>query len=197
MSPFPVMKVTKAELYRSAIAPKEFPKDGLPEFAFAGRSNVGKSSLINAMVNRKGLARTSSTPGKTQTINFYKVNDEWYCVDLPGYGFTKAPLSVKSKWKVMVESYLASREVLKAVFLLIDSRRGVEDDDASLIEWLLFYRITPVIVFTKIDKLNKSSVKRLVHKTVEDFADIEIFTFSALKKEGKVQIVNHIARLLS
>ena len=130
------------------------PKNELPEFAFAGRSNVGKSSLINAMLNRKALAKVSAKPGKTQTINYYNVNAELFLVGLPGYGYTEAALQVRAEWGKMVERYLKSSETLKHVFLLIDIRHEPSKDDKLMYEWILSQGFTPVIVATKLDKIS-------------------------------------------
>jgi GTP-binding protein len=149
------MKVLSAEFIKSATQPSEYPPGNLPEIAIAGKSNVGKSSLINAMVNRKGLARTSSSPGRTQLINFFRVNGNLSVVDLPGYGFAKAPLAVRQAWKPMVETYLQARGTIRMVILILDSRRGLSSDDSTLLDWLDYHSIPTLIVLTKADKLSQ------------------------------------------
>jgi GTP-binding protein len=149
------MKVTSIEFLKSATRPSHYPEGVLPEIAFAGRSNVGKSSLINALVQRKGLARTSNTPGRTQLINFFSVNGRFCMVDLPGYGFAKVPPAVKKKWGPMVEAYLQGREALRLVVLILDVRREPSGDDLTLLQWLQAYRIPALCVLTKTDKFSR------------------------------------------
>jgi GTP-binding protein len=149
------MKVLSAEFIKSATQPSEYPPGNLPEIAIAGKSNVGKSSLINTMVNRKNLARTSSSPGRTQLINFFRVNGNLSVVDLPGYGFAKAPLAVRQAWKPMVETYLQTRGTIRLVILILDSRRGLSSDDSTLLDWLDYHSIPTLIVLTKADKLSQ------------------------------------------
>ena len=139
----------------------KIPQNELPEIAFAGKSNVGKSSLINALMNRKSLARTSSQPGKTQTINFYNINDALYFVDLPGYGYAKVSQQEKEKWGKMIERYLHQSNVLKAVFLLIDIRHDPSANDKTMYEWILANGFHPIIIATKADKINRSCKNRL------------------------------------
>ena len=136
------------------------PDHVLPEFAFAGKSNVGKSSLINALMNRKAYARTSSQPGKTQTINFYNINDAFYYVDLPGYGYAKVSLEAKEKWGKMIERYLRRSEMLKMVFLLVDIRHDPSANDKSMYEWIVYNGYHPVVIATKLDKINRSQVAK-------------------------------------
>ena len=149
------MKVLSAEFVKSASKPSEYPKGGLPELAFAGKSNVGKSSLINALVNRKNLAKISSTPGRTQLINFFQINGNLSLVDLPGYGYAKVPLHIRQTWKPMVESYLQTREDIRLVILIIDARRGASAEDLNLLDWLDYHRIPSLLVLTKTDKLSQ------------------------------------------
>lgn len=151
------MLIKSAEFVTSAVRPEQYPPGNLPEFAFAGRSNVGKSSLINTLVSRKKLVLTSSTPGKTRLINFFCVNDAFMFVDLPGYGYTRGPEAERRKWKPMIEKYLAGRENLKAVVVLLDIRRTPSTEDLQLFDWLDRYEITSVLVVTKADKLSKST----------------------------------------
>jgi len=158
-----------------------------PEFAFAGKSNVGKSSLINALMNRKALARVSSQPGKTQTINYYNVNDKIYLVDLPGYGYTKVAVEVKAKWGKMVEKYLRQSKMLKYVFLLIDSRHKPSDNDIMMYEWIVSQGVTPIIVATKTDKLKRSQIKgqmELIMKTLNLTSKEQLLPFSSETKVG-------------
>ncbi|MBM4331721.1 MAG: YihA family ribosome biogenesis GTP-binding protein [Deltaproteobacteria bacterium] len=149
------MKVISAEFIKSATKPSEYPTGNFPEVAMAGKSNVGKSSLINALVNRKNLAKTSSSPGRTQTINFFRVNGKISLVDLPGYGYAKVPLEVRKTWKPMVESYLQTRQDIRLVVLILDARRGASPDDLALLDWLEYHQIPCAIVLTKADKLSQ------------------------------------------
>ncbi len=149
------MKITSAEFVTSATKPSQYPTEGLPEIAFAGRSNVGKSSLINVLVNRKRLVKTSSTPGRTQLVNFFDINDYITFVDLPGYGYAKVPASVRKKWGPMIETYLSGRNTLKGVVVILDIRRTPREEEHNLIEWLEHYAIPSILVLTKTDKLSK------------------------------------------
>ena len=145
----------KAEFILSAGSPGQFPSDGLPEVAFLGRSNVGKSSLINAIAGKRGLAHTSSTPGRTRSINFYRIDDRMYFVDLPGYGYARVPLEAKREWAELIEHYLREREALKLSFLILDARRGWMDMDLELKAWLEANNRPYLVVASKIDKLNQ------------------------------------------
>lgn len=149
------MKVKKVEFVTSAVKPEQYPDDALPEFALAGRSNVGKSSLINCMLNRKKLARISSKPGKTQTINFFRVNDELYLADVPGYGFARVPKSVRNAWGKMMERYFTTRRNLHAVIMVVDLRHPPSQDDKNMYEFLRYYQIPAIVVATKADKISK------------------------------------------
>ena len=166
----------------------KIPDTGRPEIAFAGKSNVGKSSLINALMNRKSLARTSSQPGKTQTINFYNINDSMYLVDLPGYGFAKVSQSEKEKWGKMIEKYLHTSKDLKAVFLLIDIRHEPSANDKMMYEWILDKGYAPIIIATKLDKLKRSQIQKHV-KMVKDGLKLrpgtQVIPFSAETKQGR------------
>jgi GTP-binding protein len=181
------MKVTAAEFIKSATKPSEYPPGNFPEVAMAGKSNVGKSSLINALVNRKNLAKISSSPGRTQTINFFRVNGTISLVDLPGYGYAKVPLSVRETWKPMVESYLQTRQEIRLVVLILDARRGASAEDLALLDWLDYHGIPCVIALTKADKL--SSIERARQKKA--LAAIPLLSgktflfFSAMTGEGK------------
>lgn len=176
------------------------PDNALPEIAFAGKSNVGKSSLINAIMNRKSLARTSSQPGKTQTINFYNINEAFYLVDLPGYGYAKANEQVKAQWGKMIERYLHSSRQLKAVFLLIDIRHDPSANDREMYQWMLHYGYHPIIIATKLDKINRSQIQKQV-KAVREGLQAEkgtvIIPFSALSKQGREEIYDLLDRLLA
>ena len=180
-------EVVRADFQKSAQKPKDYPPMEMPEVAFVGRSNVGKSSLINVLANRKGLVRTSSTPGRTQLINFFIINEVITLVDLPGYGYAKAPHEVRRQWGPMVESYLASRENLKAVVLILDARRIPSDGDLQMLRWLESYRIPPVIVLTKTDKLSKNELARqkavIANAINRDPSTLRLF--SALSRHGR------------
>ena len=169
----------------------KIPDNALPEAAFAGKSNVGKSSLINVLMNRKSLARTSSQPGKTQTINFYNVNNELYFVDLPGYGYANENQEVKAKWGKMVENYLHRSRQLKIVFLLIDIRHVPSENDRIMYDWILRMGFQPVIVATKLDKINRSQIRKqveLVRNGLGAGSDARIIPFSAQTKQGRDEI---------
>lgn len=181
------MVIKKVELEKVIGVTSKIPDMPYPEFAFAGKSNVGKSSLINALMNRKALARVSSQPGKTQTINYYNVNDKIYLVDLPGYGYTKVMVEVKAKWGKMVEKYLRQSKMLKYVFLLIDSRHKPSDNDIMMYEWIVSQGVTPIIVATKTDKLKRSQIKgqmELIMKTLNLTSKEQLLPFSSETKVG-------------
>ena len=181
------MKVVSADFVMSAFKPADYPPDTLPEVAFAGKSNVGKSSLMNTLVNRKNLARTSSTPGRTQSLNFFSINQKLYFVDFPGYGFAKVPTEIKKKWKPMVETYLKSRKNLKLVVVILDCRREPSQDDGDLVEWLRFYKISALVVLTKVDKISfgQRNKQKLLVKKMLNVEDEHIVLFSAITGEGK------------
>jgi GTP-binding protein len=184
------VKVLSAEFVKSATKPSEYPPGNLPEVAIAGKSNVGKSSLINTLVNRKNLARTSSQPGRTQTINFFLVNEKLSLVDLPGYGFAKAPLEVRKAWKPMVETYLQTRKAIRLVILILDSRRGISPDDATLLDWLDYHDLPALIVLTKADKLSQFERARQKKGLAANplLAGRPLLFFSALTGEGKEEM---------
>lgn len=167
------------------------PDNPYNEVAFAGKSNVGKSSLINALMNRKALARTSAQPGKTQTINFYNINDVMYLVDLPGYGYAKASESMKKKWGKMVENYLHTSKKLKAVFLLIDIRHDPSANDRMMYEWMVYQGFAPIIIATKLDKIKRSQIQKNV-KAIREGLNVQpgtaIIPFSAETKQGRDEI---------
>jgi len=154
------MKILSAEFVVSAPGPEQFPRDGKPQIAIAGRSNVGKSSILNALLHRKNLVKTSATPGKTQLINFFIINDSFYFVDLPGYGYARVPQAVTDAWAPMIEGYLKSSPRLAAVVVLLDSRRTPDERDVRLIEWLRQYNLPAIYALTKSDKLNRQETER-------------------------------------
>ncbi len=175
------------------------PENTLPEVAFAGKSNVGKSSLINALMNRKSLARTSSQPGKTQTINFYNINHQLYFVDLPGYGYAKVSVSEKEKWGRMIERYLHRSKQLKIIFLLIDIRHEPGANDKQMYRWILDQGFTPVIIATKLDKINRSQKDRqikLLKNGLQVVPETLVIPFSAQTKQGKEEIYALLDSLL-
>lgn len=169
----------------------KLPENEHIEFAFAGKSNVGKSSLINGLMNRKSLARTSAQPGKTQTINFYHINDQMYFVDLPGYGYAKVSESEKARWGKMIENYLHSSKKLKAVFLLIDIRHEPSENDRIMYEWILKQGVEPIIIATKLDKIKRSQVQKHVKMVKEGLKVVKnttVIPYSALTKQGREEI---------
>ena len=176
------------------------PENTLPEFAFAGKSNVGKSSLINALINRKALARTSAQPGKTQTINFYNVEEQLYFVDLPGYGYAKVSQEIKEKWGKMIEKYLQKSKQLKLVFLLIDIRHEPSANDKNMYEWIEYNGFEPIIIATKLDKINRSQVAKHVKMLRTGLGlkkETVLIPFSAETKQGKEEIWSVIESYLS
>lgn len=185
------MIIKNVELETVCGITSKLPENQQPEFAFAGKSNVGKSSLINALMNRKSFARTSSQPGKTQTINFYHINDEFYYVDLPGYGYAKIALEVKAKWGKMIENYLQHSPMLKRVFLLIDIRHEPSANDKSMYDWIVYNGYQPVIIATKMDKINRSQIQKhvkMVRTGLGAGSDAVIIPFSAETKQGREEI---------
>lgn len=176
------------------------PDNPYPEVAFAGKSNVGKSSLINALMNRKSLARTSAQPGKTQTINFYNINDAVYFVDLPGYGYARANEEVKAKWGKMIENYLHQSKQLKAVFLLIDIRHEPSGNDRIMYDWVVSQGFHPIIIATKLDKINRSQIQKqvkLIKTALQVEKDTAVIPFSASTKQGREEIYEIIDSFLS
>jgi GTP-binding protein len=192
------MHVTSSEFVTSAVKPEQYPEPEYPEVAFAGRSNVGKSSLINKLVNRRSLVKTSSTPGRTQLINFFLVNAGLSLVDLPGYGYAKVPAAVKKQWGPMVEAYISSRTNLKAVVLLMDIRRTPKAEEFNLMDWLRHHRIPMILVLTKADKISKSQQSRQRKLTAEILGiDAEDFVlFSAKSGLGKSVLWEMIDRVV-
>ena len=191
------MIVKSVELETVCGITSKIPDNVLPEIAFAGKSNVGKSSLINGLVNRKALARTSSSPGKTQTINFYNVNRELYFVDLPGYGYASVSKEVKAKWGKMIENYLHKSPMLKAVFLLIDIRHEPSVNDVNMYEWILANGFEPIIIATKLDKIKRNQIQKIIRTGLNVVEGTKIFPFSAQTKQGKDEILNFIENIIS
>lgn len=189
------MIIKSAELETVCGITSKLPKNTLPEIAFAGKSNVGKSSLINGLLNRRALARTSSQPGKTQTINFYNVNKSLYFVDLPGYGYAKASVEVKAKWGKMIERYLQSSKQLKQIFLLIDIRHEPSANDKEMYAWIVNQGFSPVVIATKLDKIKRSQTAKHM-KMVKDGLNVlpgtRVFAFSALSRQGREEIWDYI-----
>lgn len=178
----------------------KLPENTLPEIAFAGKSNVGKSSLINALMNRKSLARTSAQPGKTQTINFYNINDAMYLVDLPGYGYAKVAQEVKEQWGKLIERYLHGSKQLRAVFLLIDIRHEPSANDKQMYEWMVYNGYDPIIIATKLDKINRSQVKKhlkMVRTGLNVKPGTAVLPFSALTKQGREEIWEQMEAVLT
>ena len=192
------MIIRSAKFICSAVTPGQYPPDDLPEVAFAGRSNVGKSSLINKILNRKKLVRTSKTPGRTQLLNFFEINELWRFVDLPGYGYAKVPAEVQKRWRPMVESYLTTRVNLRGMVWLLDIRREVSKEDLHLWDWLQAKQVEVIIVVTKADKLSKNkrnkqaaSIARGLGREAQ-----KLIQFSATSGEGKDEIWQALLRIL-
>ena len=194
------MKINTIELIISAVRESQYPTDNKEEFLLVGRSNVGKSSFINTIINRKNYARTSSTPGKTQTLNFYKINDSFYLVDAPGYGFAKVRNSLKKKFGLIMESYLKSRENLKMVFLLVDFRHKPTSDDIMMYDYLKYYNVPVTIICTKVDKVSKNNHaknKNIIQIELNLPDDKNIILFSSVTKIGKNEVYEEIEKHLS
>lgn len=205
------MKVNKAEIVISAVSEAQYPEDALPEIVLLGRSNVGKSSFINTLINRKGLARTSSQPGKTQTMNFYHIegtikgegedpfSSAFRFVDMPGYGYAKVSRDERQKWGRMIETYLQQRENMALVMLLVDSRHEPTEDDVLMYDWLVYYDMEPVVVATKADKISKVRQKKAeenIMRTLGLQQKRDLFLFSAASKTGKDLAWEHIEKHL-
>jgi GTP-binding protein len=180
------MKIHTAEFVKSAANSDQYPPPELSEIAFAGKSNVGKSTLINSLLNRKGLVKTSSTPGKTQLINFFRINDDFQLVDLPGYGYAKVPTAVQRQWQPMIEGYLSDRAVLKGVVLIIDVRHGPNNNDKQMKEWLDYYEKPVLVIANKMDKLKRGQYQKQL-KLVRDELGLasDPLPHSSLAKMGK------------
>ena len=194
------MVIKSVELETVCGITSSIPDNQFPEIAFAGKSNVGKSSLINALMNRKSFARVSEKPGKTQTINFYNINGNLYLVDLPGYGYASVSQEVKEKWGRMIENYLHRSKQLKTVFLLIDIRHEPSANDKLMYRWILDQGYHPVIIATKLDKINRSQVQKhlkMIRTGLETEKGTLIFPFSAQSKQGREEIYDYIDSLLA
>ena len=189
------MKIRSSEIVVSAIRKEQYPAEGLPEIALVGRSNVGKSSATNALLNRRNFARTSQTPGKTRTINFYKINNEFYFVDLPGYGYAKVSKSEKDKWGVIMERYLQDRQELCAIFLLVDIRHEPTNDDVMMYEWIKHFGYNCVVIATKADKISRGQYQKhisIIRKKLQLEKDEKIIPLSSSKKTGVEDVWNEM-----
>jgi len=189
------MEIKQSDFVISAVTSGQYPKDGFPEVAFVGKSNVGKSSLINTITNRKKLAKVSATPGKTRLVNFFLINKVVFFVDLPGYGYAKISKSQQQSWGNMIESYLKGRATLKKFVLLVDSRHKPTDDDILMNNWIRHYGIECIVVSTKIDKLTKNEIiksDKLIRETLKLSSDEKILHFSSLKRTGKEELIDTI-----
>jgi GTP-binding protein len=193
------MIIKSAEFVTSAVKKSQYPPAVLPEIAFAGRSNVGKSSLINILVNRKHLVKTSSTPGRTQLINFFDINSNLILVDLPGYGYAKVPVSVRKKWGPMIETYLSTRKTLKGVVIIMDIRRLPREEEHNLIGWLAHFSITGILVLTKTDKLSKTKIVKQQEAIVRALgvAKEDVILFSARTRRGRDAVWDAILTLIN
>lgn len=194
-----MIKIKKSELETVAVKPSQYPPVGLPEIAFAGRSNVGKSSLLNLLTGRKNLARVSGSPGKTRTINFYKVNDEFRIVDLPGYGYAKISKSVSENWGEMMEAYLSNREGLKKVIQLVDVRHAPSAQDTQMYEYLKYYGLDGIVVATKADKVSRNELQKcisVIRKTLDLTPEDKVIPISSLKRTGQDVLLGEIEKLL-
>ena len=190
------MKIISAEFLTGAVSFKQYPDSVFPELAFVGRSNVGKSSLINSLLNRKKLVKTSQTPGKTQEINFFKINNDFVFADLPGYGFSKVPQSVQKRWKKMIEDYLLRRETLLAVIFIIDLRRSPSPLDLDLQRWLEAFGVEYLLVGTKVDKLSQSEAKKQVKKLNVAYFNKDgdkLLAYSSKSSRGRKELWGKIA----
>ena len=185
------MNVTKVNLETVCGITSKLPENLLPEFAFAGKSNVGKSSLINGLMNRKSYARTSSQPGKTQTINFYNINEQLYFVDLPGYGYAKVSMELRANWGKMIERYLKKSEQLKLIFLLVDIRHEPSENDKDMYNWIVHNGFQPIVIATKLDKINRSQIakqSKLIRTSLGMPKEGILIPFSAETKQGRDEI---------
>lgn len=194
------MKISSVDLFVSAVRRSQYPVDNQPEFLLVGRSNVGKSSFINTIVNRKNIARTSARPGKTQTLNFYHVNNQFYMVDVPGYGYAAVNKEQQRKFGMMVEEYLETREELKRVFMLIDFRHKPTEDDLTMYNFLKYYNIPVTIVATKADKVSankKDKNLKIIRETMDLLMGDDIILFSSVSKMGKDKVLESIESYLN
>ena len=189
------MRIKQSEFITSAVKREQYPLDNRIEVAFVGRSNVGKSSIINSLTNRKKLAKVSGTPGKTRLVNFFLINNDFYLVDLPGYGYAKVSKSEKDSWGKTVEMYLTNREQLKRVVLLVDSRHKPTGDDIMMNDWFKHFGYNVVVVATKSDKLTKNELKKsekVIKETLKLNGDDKLYFFSSLNKEGADQLIDNL-----
>ena len=194
------MKIKSVELKMSAVRRSQYPSDELPEFLLVGRSNVGKSSFINTIINRKNYARTSSTPGKTQTINFYKVNEEFYLVDAPGYGYATLSKQQQKKFGLMMEDYLINRKNLKHVFMLVDFRNKPSQDDLQMYKFLKYYKLPVTIIATKVDKIsvnNQQKQRSIILNNLDLVVGDDFIMSSSVTKQGRDEIHEKIERIIS
>jgi len=185
------MIIRSADIYALAVGPAQYPTSGRPEIALAGRSNVGKSSLINSFLGRKNLARTSSTPGKTQTINFYAINEEWFFVDLPGYGYAKVSKEDRARWAKFIEAYLSARQELAGIIQLVDLRHPPMDSDRTMMQWLLHYDFPILVAGTKADKLSRGQWAGRIKQVRQGLAlpdSVPVIAFSAITGLGKEEL---------
>ncbi len=192
------MKIQNVELTISAVSPAQYPKEGFPEIALSGRSNVGKSSLINTLINRKGLARTSSQPGKTQTLNFYNIESELYFVDVPGYGYAKVSKKDREKWGQMIERYFSDRPVLRGVISLVDGRHEPTELDCQMIDFLHYYDLPILVCATKMDKIPRGKWNRTesqIRKRLALNPQDEIVLFSSVTRAGKEEVWNWVEKM--
>ncbi|MBQ1812492.1 MAG: YihA family ribosome biogenesis GTP-binding protein [Bacilli bacterium] len=193
------MKITSTELFISAVRQSQYPEDNLPEFLIVGRSNVGKSSFVNTLINRKNFARTSSKPGKTQTLNFYKINKDFYFVDVPGYGYAIADKKTQMKFGKMIEDYVANRKELKEVFMLVDFRHKPTSDDILMYNYLKYYNLKVTVIATKIDKISfgqREKYKNIILKTLDLKEGDNLILFSSVTKDGKKDVYNTVEKYL-
>jgi len=190
------MKITSAEFLKSAFKEADWPRDPTPEVAFLGRSNVGKSSLINSLLGVRGLARASSTPGRTQSVNFFLINRKFRLVDLPGYGYARAPKALKAEWSKAAEEYLAKREQLVLSIHIVDSRHEPSNQDLQLHEWLVHHDKPHLIVATKSDKLSNNELRRNINRVEKAFGNDQVLIYSAPKKRGREELWGAIEKSL-
>jgi GTP-binding protein len=191
------MKITSAEFIKSAFEESHWVDDNLPEISFLGRSNVGKSSLLNSLLNRKKLAKTSNTPGRTQSINFFLINESFYFVDLPGYGFAKVPKKLKADWGKMAEEYLAKREQLMLSIQLVDARHKPTKLDRQLYEWLTFYQKNNIVIATKADKLSNNKLFKSLKTIRENLPDCNLLAYSSMTGKGKEAVWQEIEKAVT
>ena len=193
------MKITSVDFITSAVRRSQYPTDEKPEFLLVGRSNVGKSSFINTLVNRKSVARISSIPGKTQTLNFYLINKSFYLVDVPGYGFAKVSKKLKNKFGIIIEDYLKERDNLKQVFMLVDFRHKPTEDDVLMYNYLKYYNIPVTIIATKTDKVSRNSYDKnikIIKETLNLIDTDDLILFSVVNKTGKIDVHDKILKII-